>query len=478
MVKQFIQKQLKKFSYVRESLINATPGRRAYRGRGAYETVNENADSKTTFKKIRSMSQDRQLRVLAQISPEVSKAVRLYKTFTNTSITPVGENDRVENAIKEHIEMMADRGINIEQLINENIFDIYVMGYMAMQNIAADTDTNKEIIGIQNIQPELIAFEEILVDEFEKPIDAIGYYANDYYYGSATAARARSSNDFIPLQSIIHEDPNFYYGAINTTSNSLRGRSLILSAINLAISAGEKDEMMNEYLRGKIFPNEIFFADPADYLRLVSEEKMSPKKAEELIQDAVDQIAEFAGEADVSQTLALGIKVQRIQAGTVDGRLDGLETINDSHDVSFPRALDVPQGLLGAKKSTTALNDTQTVHEVLGFYKNILSMRTTIAKGYKKLFKPKLEQIGVTGEGGIEFDSSDPELKSLIAAAMLSEAQAGQTHTEMGTFTAEELRKAYVTGHLDLRQFPPEMPADAEPRQSPPMDTDPEGDTE
>ena len=68
-------------------------------------------------KKIRSMSQDRQLRVLAQISPEVSKAVRLYKTFTNTSITPVGENDRVENAIKEHIEMMADRGINIEQLI-------------------------------------------------------------------------------------------------------------------------------------------------------------------------------------------------------------------------------------------------------------------------------------------------------------------------------------------------------------------------
>ena len=78
-----------------------------------------------------------------------------------------------------------------------------------MQNIAADTDTKKEIIGIQNIQPELIAFEEILVDEFEKPIDAIGYYANDYYYGSATAARARSSNDFIPLQSIVHKDPNF-----------------------------------------------------------------------------------------------------------------------------------------------------------------------------------------------------------------------------------------------------------------------------
>ena len=41
------------------------------------------------------------------------------KRSPNTSITAIGENDRVENAIKEHIEMMAERGINIEQLINE-----------------------------------------------------------------------------------------------------------------------------------------------------------------------------------------------------------------------------------------------------------------------------------------------------------------------------------------------------------------------
>ena len=98
------------------------------------------------------------------------------------------------------------------------------------------------------------------------------------------------------------------------------------------------------------------------------------------------------------------------------------------------------------------------------------------SKGYKKLIKSKLMQMGISGEGGIEFDSKDPELKSMLAAAMLQEAQTGQIHTEMGTFTAEELRKAYVTGHLDLRQFPPEKPADAEPSQ--PTDTEPDGDME
>ena len=125
----------------------------------------------------------------------------------------------------------------------------------------------------------------------------------------------------------------------------------------------------------------------------------------------------------------------------------------------------MPQGLLGARKSSASLNDTQTEHDVLSFYKNILAIRTVIERGYGKLFKSKLEQVGVSGKGGIEFDSKDPELKSMIAAAMLAEAQAGEIHTQMGTFTAEELRKAYVTGHLDLRQFPPEMPEDTEPRQ-------------
>ena len=155
---------------------------------------------------------------------------------------------------------------------------MYVLGYMAMQNIAADNDPQKEIIGIRNIQPEYIAFEEIIVPEFEKPIDAIGYYANDYYYNSSASAQSRSSNEFIPLQSIVHQESNFYYGAINTSSDYLRGKSMIESAINLAISSGEKGEMMDEYLRGKIFPNEIFFVDPADYLRLVSEEKMKPTR--------------------------------------------------------------------------------------------------------------------------------------------------------------------------------------------------------
>ena len=159
----------------------------------------------------------------------------------------------------------------------------------------------------------------------------------------------------------------------------------------------------------------------------------------------------------------------------MDGRLDGLETINDSHDVSFPRALNVPQGLLGAKRSGNSLSDTQTTHDILSFYKAVLAIREVVSKGYEKLFKPKLAEKGVSGKGGIVFDNKDPELKSLIAAAMLQEAQAGQIHTEMGTFTAEELREAYVTGHLDLRQFPPEMPeGDAEPQQP----TEPEGDTE
>ena len=475
MVKEFIQNQLERFTYVAEALISTVAARRSYRGRGVYESVNENITTKTTFKKIRKMEQYAQLRVLSRLSPEIKKAIELYKTFTNTSITPWGENNRVENAIKESIEMMADRGINIEQLINENIYDIYVMGFMAMQNIAADNDPQKEIIGIRNIQPEYIAFEEIVVPEFEKPIDAIGYYPNDYYYGSASAARTRSSNDFIALQSIVHKEPNFYYGAVNTMSDSLRGKSMIESAINLAISSGEKGEMMDQYLRGKIFPNEIFAVDPSDYLRLVSEGKMKSETVKELLDDAVDQITEFGAEADASQILALAVKVQRIQAGTVDGRLDGLETINDSHDVSFPRALNVPQGLLGAKRSGNSLSDTQTTHDVLSFYKTILSIREITAKGYKKLFKPKLAEMGVSGEGGIEFDSKDPELKSLLAAAMLQEAQTGQIHTEMGTFTAEELREAYVTGHLDLRQFPPEMPeTDAEPQQP----TEPEGDME
>ena len=291
--------------------------------------------------------------------PKSKKATELYKTFTNTSVTPVGENNRVENAIAEFIGEMADRGINLPQLIDENIYDIYIMGFMAMQNIAADTDPQKKIIGIRNIQPEYIAFEEILVPEFEKPIDAVGYYPNDYYYGSASAARTRSSNDFIALQSIVHTEPDFFYGAINTMSDSLRGRSMIESAINLAISAGEKGEMLDQYLRGKIFPNEIFALDPTPYLRLVSEGKMKAERAKELLDDAIEQITEFGEEADTSQVLALAVQVERIQAGTVDGRLDGLETINDSHDVSFPRALNVPQGLLGAKRSGNSLSDTQ-----------------------------------------------------------------------------------------------------------------------
>ena len=309
---------------------------------------------------------------------------------------------------QEYIGEMADRGINLPQLIDENIYDIYIMGFMAMQNIAADTDKKKEIIGIRNIQPEYIAFEEVLVPEFEKPIDAVGYYPNDYYYGSASAARTRSSNDFIALQSIVHQEPNFFYGAINTMSDSLRGRSMIESAINLSISAGEKGEMMDQYLRGKIFPNEIFAVDPTPYLQLVLEGKMKPEKAKELLDDAIKQIIEFGSEADTSQVLALAVKIERIQAGTVDGRLDGLETINDSHDVSFPRALNVPQGLLGAKRSGNSLSDTQTTHDVLSFYKTILGIREITAKGYKKLIKSKLMQKGITGEGGIEFDSKRP----------------------------------------------------------------------
>ena len=476
MVKQFLQNQLAKFSYVSEALISTVAARRSYRGRGVYETVNENVTTKTSYKKIRKMEMYRQLRTLSRLSPEIKKATELYKTFTNTSVTPVGENNRVENAIAEFIGEMADRGINLPQLIDENIYDIYIMGFMAMQNIAADTDPQKKIIGIRNIQPEYIAFEEILVPEFEKPIDAVGYYPNDYYYGSASAARTRSSNDFIALQSIVHTEPDFFYGAINTMSDSLRGRSMIESAINLAISAGEKGEMLDQYLRGKIFPNEIFALDPTPYLRLVSEGKMKAERAKELLDDAIEQITEFGEEADTSQVLALAVQVERIQAGTVDGRLDGLETINDSHDVSFPRALNVPQGLLGAKRSGNSLSDTQTTHDVLSFYKTILGIREITSKGYKKLIKSKLMQMGISGEGGIEFDSKDPELKSMLAAAMLQEAQTGQIHTEMGTFTAEELRKAYVTGHLDLRQFPPEKPADAEPSQ--PTDTEPDGDME
>ena len=90
MVKEFIQNQLERFTYVAEALISTVAARRSYRGRGVYESVNENITTKTTFKKIRKMEQYAQLRVLSRLSPEIKKAIELYKTFTNTSITPWG----------------------------------------------------------------------------------------------------------------------------------------------------------------------------------------------------------------------------------------------------------------------------------------------------------------------------------------------------------------------------------------------------
>ena len=445
----FLQKTLHKF-FVSSTLFDTErTARRSTRGKAS----KSREDSRKTrdYKKIRKLPQREQLRILSRICPPFSRAVEIYRSFVNTEITVDAEDDAVEQAIEDYLEEMIERGITLENLSNEAIYDIYVIGYMGMQNIARDDDPQREIIGIQMIEPEYLHFEDVDAEGFDKPIKAVGYYEDERLGG-------RSANKFIPLYSIAHKEPNFYYGALNTTSESLQGKSSCESVIDLAIADGENKQAQNKYLRGKIFPSEIYSVDPTAYFNMVLNETMEQDEADDTIQDAVDQLSKFGEEGvDTTQTLALPIKVEKIQAGTVDGRLDGLETINRTNDVEYPRALKCPERLLGTSTRTTALSDTGPTHDILAFYKNVLAIRVLLQTGYKKLIKAKLNQRGITGEGGVKFNDNDPELKAMLTAASKEDAETGKLHIDMGTFNAAELRTSYVSGYLDLTKLPPEM---------------------
>lgn len=429
--------------------------------------INGSRGKKTTFKELRDSPQLVQLRTLLEISPEVSAAENIYKSFTRTKTTLDADSNNAERIIQEWWDEMEEKGIEQNMLIDENISDLYVIGWFAMQNIG---DENGQIVGIRNIPPEYIGFET-LEDEVYKEYPAVGYYKD-------SSEGIINKNKFVPLQSIKHKEPNFYYAGMNTKSGSYKGQSMICSVIDLAISAGEKEHLLTEYLRGQVFPNEIIMVDAEDYLRLVSEGIIEYNDFAKLRKDTVDKVDAEIGKRDATVIITTDIPVKVERTGTLQGGLRGLETINDNHDVGFPRALKVPQNLLGARRQTGGLSTESNVHTILGFYKNILGIRSKISKGYKKLHKAKLVEKGSDENCGLAFDNTDPELKSMINKALLEESQTAQIHTQMGTFTVQEIREAFVSGTLDFTMFNPDLPDDARPIPQPAQDEEEEEDVQ
>ena len=409
----------------------------------------ENLD-KITLKELRSKTRDIQLRVLSRISPEFSKAINIYKSFVNTGSTLQTESDAAEQIIKDYLMEMEEKGIIEETQINENVEDLLNFGFIAMQNVG---DKSKQIIAIRNIAPEWIGFESI-ESEVHGIIDAVGYYK-----GSKTGIlNMRTQSSFVPLQSIEHTEPNFYYGAINTTSESMKGRPLFESAINLAISSGEVDHLLTEWLRGQVSPNEINAVDMTAWLPLVQEGVVKYADVMSLVKDNVVKLDNATSERDATQIITTDMPIQHITTGTLQHRLGGLDSINEKYDVSFPRSLHVPQSIFGVKRTGSTLNDTQTLHEVLAFYKNVLMFRRTISRGRTKLYKAKLTEMGNTDPLEHGFKDNDPEIKSLLNEALLRECEAAKILLELGVFTIDEIREAFVSGTLDLTQFPPEHP--------------------
>ena len=406
----------------------------------------DDGEKNITFKQLREKPKSTQLRVLARISPNVSKAVSNITSFVNSGWGLAGDDD-AKAEIQAWIDEMGEKGINIDQLINENIFDLYVIGYMGMQNIG---NPKKEIIAIRNIHPEHLGFET-LDDDHYKSYPAVGYYKDK-------KSLIKTTSNFVPLQSIIHSEPNFYYAALSTTSGSLKGISIIESVIDLAISEGEKEKMMTEYLRGKIFPNEIFALQIQGYIELFKASLLNKEEFTAIVEKAKETLDKFNGEADASQALTISMPVEKVVAGSLDVNLQGLQNINDSHDVNFPKALKMPQSLLGARNVRVALNDTHGIHEVLMLYKLVLQLRNIIRPGYNKLFKAKLKEKGRDGKCTLEFSDQDPEFKALMNAALKALSEVAKLHSDMGTFDVDELRKAFTEGHLDFTKFPAERP--------------------
>lgn len=400
-----------------------------------------------TYEGLRDRPRNIQLRTLARISPEFARATNIYKSFVNTETTLKTESEVAEEIIKEFLMDMEGIGIVEETQISENVYDLLYFGFMAMQNLGNESN---EIIGIRNITPELIDFE-IVDSEIHTEVEAVGYYRQNRLLGV-------SRGDFIPLQSIEHSEPNFYYGAINTTSATLRGNPLFESAISLAISAGEKDSMLSRWLRGQVAPNEVWAIDMSEYLPLIAAGHVKYETVRALAKDNAEKLDASFDNRDETQYLTLDVPVERIVSGTLQQRLSGLESINENYDVGFPRALHVPQSIFGVKRTGSTLNDTQALHEILAFYKNVLLFRRVISRGRTKLYKSKLEQMGNSDELAHGFNNDDPELKSLLNEALLNECEAAQILVDMGAFTVDEIRIAFVSGVLDLTKFPPDHP--------------------
>ena len=426
-------------------------------------------DTKTTYKNLRKQSTEVQLRTLARISSEVSKALNLYVGFTNSGWEVVGDSDRAENAINAWFDEMGNRGVNINTLINENIYDLYILGAMCMRTLLI----NDEPQLIRNIPPEEIEFLH-QTDPDPANID----YGKVWYKGFYVE---NSRTEFVVLESILDPNPYFYYGTMLTNSKSPKGVSIIESVVELGISAGEKDYMLTEYLRGSIFPHEIVSLIMDPYFEVLADENVEfDIDAFNVIKtEAVAAVEKFMDEADSTQTLVTDVEIKKIVVGTLEGfNLRGLSDINNAQDLKFPRSLKAPATLLGMHHESGALNDTFSKYDIRAFYKNLLNLRQTIRMGWEKLCTSYLVYRGIRGKGGIAFTDTDVELRQSITEAVNQEAEAATKFTQARLFTRQEMRETLVTGTLDLTQLPPDLPAELEEEVEVVNVTTSEGDTD
>lgn len=405
---------------------------------------------KLSFKQLRKKDLETQLRTLARISPEVSDAISIYKGFVNSSWTLNADSDRSETTIQNWLEMQSKKGVHLNTLINQNIFDLYVLGGMAL-NVKFINETP---VFLENIPPGQIKFL-YMVDPAHPEAGKIWF----------TGIYINNSRHFVVLESLFDETPFFYYGGMETTSDSKQGQSPIESVVNLAIAAGEKTYLENEYLRGAIFPHEIYSLVLDNFFDLVTSEKsaLTLDEVSEAKDAAIKELADFFSDTDSTQTLILDVPITKTIAGTLEAQnLRGLSDINDSHNLTFPRALKIPPTLFGTQ-NRALLNDTQSTSGVRAFYNTIQNMRGIIEKGYTEIFTAYLNWENGGGEAGVKFDDTDSEIKRLLALALKEESQAAKMHIDMGTFSRQEMRTAFVQGALDFTQFDPELPPDAMP---------------
>lgn len=411
------------------------------------ETLNSGA--KTTYKNLRKKSTEIQLRTLARISDNVSKALNIYQGFCNSGWAIDAESNRAERALTEWFEEMSDIGINANNLVNQNIYDLYILGAMCMRTVLI----NNEPKFIRNIPPENISFLH-QVDPDPANID----YGKIWYKGFYLE---NSRTDFVVLESILDPNEYFYYGTMLEDSTNPKGISIIESVIDLAISAGEKDYLLTEYLRGSIFPHEIVSLILADYFKVLADENIEfdVDKFNEIKKDAVDKVNKFIDEGDSTQTLSIDVPVEKTVIGTLEGNnLRGLSDINDSHSESFPRALKAPSVLLGSRRQGSALNDTESKYEIRSFYKNVLNIRGTVRGGWEKLCTSYLRFRGITGKGGIVFNDTDVELRQAITESVKSSAEAGKTLIDSRVVTRQEVRTGIKKGALDFSDIPEDLP--------------------